>query len=100
VNLIGEHTDYNDGFVFPMAIPLYTIMVGALNKNPSRVCRIKSLESCLGENNVIEFSLDELKHQDKPYNWANYIIGVVANFDGIHSSLFLMNIFFNKIKFS
>ncbi len=29
VNLIGEHTDYNAGFVFPMALPLATIIVGA-----------------------------------------------------------------------
>ncbi len=80
--MIGEHTDYNDGFVFPMAIPLYTIIVGAKNNHPEKICRVRSLESFLGEHNTIEFSLDDLKHKEKPYHWANYIIGVVANFDG------------------
>ena len=46
------------------------------------MCRIKSLEGALGENNYVEFSLDELKPQAKPFTWANYIIGVVANFSG------------------
>lgn len=93
VNLIGEHTDYNDGFVFPMAIPLLTIIVGAKNNRSDRVCRIKSLEPSLSENSLVEFSLSEpLKPQVRPHNWANYIIGVVAKFDG--SILFIL---FNSI---
>ena len=85
--MIGEHIDYNDGFVFPMAIPLYTVIVGAKNNsdqnnNQNRLCRVKSLEPSLGENNYIEFSLNDLKQRDKSQNWANYIIGVVANFEG------------------
>jgi galactokinase len=82
VNIIGEHIDYNDGFVLPMAIPLYTVIVGSKNNSANRMCRIKSLEGALGENNYVEFSLDELKPQAKPFTWANYIIGVVANFSG------------------
>ena len=38
VNLIGEHTDYNNGFVFPMALPMVTVSVGKMTEN--RTCRI------------------------------------------------------------
>lgn len=87
VNLIGEHIDYNDGYVFPMAIPLYTIIVGSINNNSNKTCRIKSLEPSLGDNNLVEFNLDDLKHEkDKTRSWANYLIGVVANFKGTKRS--------------
>lgn len=66
-----------------MAIPLYTVVVGAKNNNPDRICRIKSLEPSLDSNNYIEFSLDAPKPMEAPYKWANYIIGVVALFEGI-----------------
>lgn len=82
VNLIGEHIDYNDGFVLPMAIPLYTIIVGAKNSQSNRTCRVKSLEPSLGDKNLVEFSLDNLKQRDKSENWTNYVIGVVSNFEG------------------
>ena len=32
VNLIGEHTDYNDGFVLPMALPMVTVVLGKRSK--------------------------------------------------------------------
>ena len=38
VNLIGEHTDYNHGFVLPMALPMVTVSVGKMNGTGS--CRI------------------------------------------------------------
>ncbi len=86
MNLIGEHIDYNDGFVLPMTIPLYTIMVGAKNNKPDRKCTIRSLESFLGDSNTVEFSLNDLKAKEKPFDWANYVIGVVANFEFFKSS--------------
>jgi galactokinase len=82
VNLIGEHTDYNDGFVFPMAIPLYTIIVGARNNDPEGRCRIKSLEPNLLPGDYTEFIINDLKPSDTLYKWSNYIKGVVANFKG------------------
>ena len=33
VNLIGEHTDYNEGFVFPMCMPMYTVCIGRKNNS-------------------------------------------------------------------
>jgi galactokinase len=87
VNLIGEHIDYNDGYVLPMAIPLYTIIAGNLNHSPQKQCRIKSLESSLGQYNCVEFCIDDLKQQtDANFKWANYLIGVVANFKGTKHS--------------
>ncbi len=44
VNLIGEHTDYNDGFVFPMAIERYTVVAAA----PNRSDKVQ-LRSALGD---------------------------------------------------
>lgn len=70
-----------------MAIPLYTVVVGAIkklddNNNKNTVCRIRSLEASLGDKNYVEFDLNDLHKRDKSENWTNYIIGVVANFEG------------------
>jgi galactokinase len=81
--LIGEHIDYNEGFVLPMAIPLFTIMVGRENKDSNKMCRVKSLEKTLNESNYVEFSLSNLVANKKPLDWSNYIIGVTAFFQGI-----------------
>ncbi|XP_075224758.1 galactokinase-like [Lycorma delicatula] len=81
VNLIGEHTDYNDGFVLPMALPLVTIVVG--KKNNSDDCRIKTLSENCDKPTLVVFSISERQNL-KPGNpkWANYIKGVIANFKG------------------
>ncbi|MEN7550739.1 galactokinase [Rapidithrix thailandica] len=69
VNLIGEHTDYNDGFVLPAAIDKE--MVFALAKNNTGTVRAYALD--LKEHG--EFSLESLQVQS---GWINYLIGVVA----------------------
>ncbi|MGK7390325.1 MAG: galactokinase [Candidatus Cyclobacteriaceae bacterium M2_1C_046] len=72
INLIGEHTDYNDGFVLPAAIDKEIIM--AITKNDSARYRLFSLEY----NKLLEIDLDLLSPvQDKDDLWANYILGVV-----------------------
>lgn len=70
VNLIGEHTDYNDGFVLPMAIEKKIVMLGQL-RNDRRV-RVFDV----GYNTEIDFSLDKLIPLRKNI-WANYLMGVV-----------------------
>lgn len=70
INLIGEHTDYNDGFVLPCAIQ-QTIRI-VIAPNQSGRCRLVS------ENfGSVEFSLTELVPGPE---WFNYIMGVVAGF--------------------
>ncbi len=67
VNLIGEHTDYNDGFVLPMAIDR-AIWI-AVRPRTDRFVRIHSLDF---EAEAV-FSLDDLK---KEQGWAEYLKGV------------------------
>ena len=67
VNLIGEHTDYNDGFVLPMAIDR-AIWI-ALAPRPDRLVRVHSLDF----NETAEFDLDRL---DKQSGWIEYLKGV------------------------
>ncbi len=71
VNLIGEHTDYNGGHVFPCAIELGTYGVVRLRKD--RTLRFASMN--FPEKGVINSSLDELVY-DKNDDWANYPKGV------------------------
>jgi galactokinase len=70
VNLIGEHTDYNDGFVFPMAIePNVTIVFRARTDGKVR------LASTIFPEEIAEFSLTEkIAPGDPP--WANYSKGI------------------------
>ena len=71
INLIGEHTDYNDGFVLPAAINLS--ITHKLKKNGSEnLCNLKSLN--FGES--FQFDLENLEKQ--PNGWQNYLLGVVA----------------------
>ncbi|XP_064614727.1 galactokinase-like [Liolophura sinensis] len=82
VNLIGEHTDYNDGFVFPMALPQTTVMVG--KPTESGICRVLTCAKNVEDPKYVEFSIptpDNPLTASKPA-WANYVKGVVANFIG------------------
>ncbi len=70
VNLIGEHTDYNDGFVLPMAIERWTVVVA------DRAERSIVVSESVGES----CTFDSLEPGEP--HWANYIKGVVAGFPG------------------
>ena len=69
VNLIGEHTDYNDGFVLPVAIDR-DIMVAARQRD-DRLVRIHSQDF----DATTEFSIDDI-HYDHEKKWSNYPRGV------------------------
>jgi galactokinase len=71
INLIGEHTDYNGGHVFPCAITYGTY--GIARNRQDRLVRMYSLN--FEDKGIIEFSLEDLSY-DKNHNWANYPKGM------------------------
>jgi galactokinase len=71
INIIGEHTDYNDGFVFPAAVDKG--IVAAISKSDSNVSTVYASD----KQETLEFSIDEIKPFSQG-SWQNYILGVVA----------------------
>ncbi|MFV0541288.1 MAG: galactokinase [Aestuariibaculum sp.] len=71
INIIGEHTDYNDGFVFPAAVDKG--IYAAFDKSNTGVSKVYALD--LDED--IEFSTNNIKPLPKE-SWGNYILGVIA----------------------
>ena len=72
VNLIGEHTDYNDGYVFPVAIDKY-LNIAACRRSDRRVTL-----NALDVNDSYEFSLDRLPSTQQAPAWSHYLIGVAS----------------------
>ena len=70
VNLLGEHTDYNDGFVFPMTIDRGVYF--AVRGRPDRKVRIASMRF----DEVVEYELGKFEVPD-PGSWPSYVLGVV-----------------------
>ena len=75
VNLIGEHTDYNGGHVFPCALTMG--IWGAARRREDRILRLYSLN--FPEAGVVETSLDDLVYR-KEAGWTNYLKGVLWAF--------------------
>ncbi|MBN1661125.1 MAG: galactokinase [Anaerolineae bacterium] len=73
VNLIGEHTDYNQGFVLPMAIDRAVWLAAA----PRADRQVRLVALSLDPGTQVTFSLDELA-PDAGAPWSNYVRGVLA----------------------
>lgn len=92
VNLIGEHTDYNDGCVLPMAIDQVTVIVG--RRSSSEMCRVITCSE-IPDNDIsvpvpappTQDQRDDEKariHLQTP-KWSHYFLGVIALMNTDHS---------------
>jgi galactokinase len=79
INLIGEHTDYNMGYVMPAAIQLGVTL--AIAPNGSEAIRITALDM---DDNV-EIGVNSLKRS--PKNWPNYLLGVIQELQKLGSQI-------------
>jgi galactokinase len=79
VNLIGEHTDYNDGFVMPAAIPFHTNVAISARTDERLVISSENYRE------QVEFAVAELPPAARRH-WSDYIVGVVSKLKelGIH----------------
>ncbi len=75
VNLIGEHTDYNGGHVFPCALTIGTY--GAVRLREDR--RLRFYSGNFREDGILEGSLDDLECRDSG-EWTRYVKAVIASF--------------------
>ncbi|KAH9277804.1 Galactokinase [Echinococcus granulosus] len=84
VNLMGEHTDYNEGYVLPMALPMVTVMVSRPKggEGDKGICCIHTMSEQEGELSTVTFNLTgvEKKTAAKGERWSAYIRGVIAVF--------------------
>ena len=87
INIIGEHTDYNDGFVFPAAVDKG--IAAALQKSDSGNCTAIALDM----DSTVNFELDKLK-PSKEGSWENYVFGVVAEIQNRNKIVGDFNIIF------
>ncbi|UAM98326.1 galactokinase [Polaribacter litorisediminis] len=87
INIIGEHTDYNGGFVFPAAVDKG--IAAAIQKSDSGSC----IAIALDLDSTIKFQLDSLK-PSKEGSWENYVFGVVAEIQNKNKVIGNFNIIF------
>ena len=73
VNLIGDHTDYNGGLVFPAALNMGTYLTVKQNDDANTCC-------FTSENNSAEFVIRKEDLSQKQHNWVDYPLGVIKEF--------------------
>ncbi|XP_071319578.1 galactokinase isoform X1 [Trachinotus anak] len=80
VNLIGEHTDYNQGFVLPMALPLVSVVVGS--QTPGQDVTVVTATEDADEPRRVDFSVPSDGSMLCPGlpGWANYVKGVIQHY--------------------
>eukprot|EP00606_Chrysophyceae_sp_TOSAG23-5_P001033 GSChrysophyteH2.ASY1.ANO1.140.1 assembled CDS len=79
VNLIGEHVDYNDGFVLPFALPFRTIIVGDVVRSSNHTSSVTSCNIIPTSDNTATFTCDSTLSKGQ-LTWANYVKGVVYQY--------------------
>ncbi len=87
VNLIGEHVDYNDGYVLPMAIEKYMVVAADYR---DKVVKDNKATLCIHSTALNETKTIENVYEDKILsvsNWTDYIRGVLAGFQSINIQL-------------
>ncbi|XP_034049758.1 galactokinase [Thalassophryne amazonica] len=80
VNLIGEHTDYNQGFVLPVALPLVTVVVGS--QTSGQDVTMVTVAKDADAPKRVDFSLsgDGSPLSPGSPSWANYVKGVIQHY--------------------
>ena len=76
VNLIGEHLDYNGGYVLPCALNIGTVGIVSKREDDKILCFSENF----ADYGVISFSLNDLRFESK-HNWANYVKAIVSQFN-------------------
>ncbi|MGB5417997.1 galactokinase [Algibacter sp.] len=87
INIIGEHTDYNDGFVFPAAVNKG--IVAAIGKSNSN----SSIVFAADKEEILEFTLNQIKPLAQG-SWQNYVLGVVSEIQNRSKIISNFNIVF------
>ncbi|MCM3733876.1 galactokinase [Fictibacillus nanhaiensis] len=82
INLIGEHTDYNGGHVFPSAITYGTY--GVARRRDDQMIKLYSMN--FSDKGVIEFPLNDLDYR-KEHDWANYPKGMIRYIQDAYGAL-------------
>ncbi|KAK3909424.1 Galactokinase [Frankliniella fusca] len=82
VNLIGEHTDYNDGFVLPMALPMVTLVIGRRSGSSTVTLCTGSPDADEPKRTSFPAPTPDAPLKPGAPKWANYVKGVMAHFPG------------------